>query len=143
MVLVLLVGIGGCAVNAPRSTPPPEPEGPTESMTEEELAELFVDRARQLIDQARPAQAESYLDRAMSLRPENPGVWYQLARVRREQGRLRQADVLAHKSLDLVEEDRRLKIDVWRLLADVRYRMGNREGARRARERADRLEGGW
>lgn len=142
-VLVGLVGITGCAVSSSPSDPSPPSRGPTESRTEEELTELFVNRARQLIDRARYAEAESYLDRATGLRPEHPGIWYQMARLRRAQERLRQAEVLARKSLDLIEENRELRIDAWRLIADVRFRRGDSEGARRARERADRLEGGW
>lgn len=139
--IVLLAGVG-CAVDSSPSTPT-DRDGPTESMTERDLTELFVDRARQLIDRDRPEQAESYLDRAVNLRPENPRIWFQLARLRRREGRLRQAEVLAQKSLELNEGDRPLKIRAWGLIAEVRDRLGNPTGARRARQRADRLEGVW
>lgn len=143
LVGLVLLAAAGCAVGSSPSAPAGGQNGPTESLTERELSELFVDRARQLIDRDRPDRAESYLDRAVNLRPENPRIWFQLARLRRRQGRLRQVEVLAQKSLGLNEGNRPLKIRTWRLIAEVRDRRGDHEGARRARDRADRLEGGW
>lgn len=142
-IVVVLLATSGCAVDSSPSTPTGGKDPATESMTERELTDLFVDRARQLIDRGRPERAESYLDRAVNQRPENPRIWYQLARLRRRQGRLRQAEVLARKSLELNQEDRSLMIQAWGLIAEVRDRRGDHEGARRARDRVHRLEGVW
>lgn len=103
-------------------------------MSEEELAKLFIDRARQLIQRDRLEEAEANLARALNQRPENARAWHEMARVREKQGRFQQADFLAQRSIDLTDR-RSLLLKNWKLIARVRTRQGDREGYLDARDR--------
>jgi len=100
-------------------------------------------------------RAAATLERALRIEPRDPWLWHQLARVRFAQGALDQAAQLAVRSNTYVAgaypggayatsayatSDRRIEAANWRLLAAVRERQGDLEGARAAAARADAID---
>lgn len=100
-------------------------------------------RSRRQLRRGQLRSAESTLDRVLSLRPSVPHAWHLLARIRKRQNRLRQAEYLARKSLQISgENELELKIKNWELIARVRYLRSDPAGYDRARERINQLRDG-
>jgi len=83
-----------------------------------------------------PGRAAASLERALTIEPRNPWLWFRLAQVRLEQGRLEQAVSLALKSNTLAGGRPRLRADNWSLIAVIRERQGDPGAAENARRRA-------
>jgi len=97
--------------------------------------------ARAAIEAGDTVVAETKLERALRIEPRNPVLWHYMARLRLVQNRPRQAAGLAARSNSLDRTgDRHLQAGNWRLIAEARDRLGDREGARRAEAEAERLE---
>jgi predicted Zn-dependent protease len=79
--------------------------------------------------------AGASLERALRIEPRNPLLWQELARVRLQQGQFRQAENLAAKSSALGGDERRLRMENWRLIGQARIGLGDEEGAQAAFER--------
>lgn len=84
-------------------------------------------------------QAAASLERALRIQPRDATLWHRLAKIRFEQGQLQQAQTLAARSNALAGNDRRLKAANWHLIADVKTKLGDPEGAARARRNAKQL----
>lgn len=117
----------------PRSPAPPVPPGSTAVVA-------LLEDAEQQSGAGRLDTAAVSLERALRIEPRNAQVWYRLAQVRLRQGKLDQAEGLATKSLVLAGNDCRLRADNWRLVAQIRQRRGDDDGARAAGAKADALE---
>jgi tetratricopeptide (TPR) repeat protein len=86
-------------------------------------------------------EAASLLERALRIEPRNARIWYRLARVRMAQGQYRQAASLAAKSNSLASHDAPMQASNWRLIAEARDKLGQRDMAREAMQKARQLEG--
>jgi Tfp pilus assembly protein PilF len=141
--LLILALLGGCAT-------PPAPE-PTETKPEQP-AVVPAPQAKQeniaiagLMDSARAeaaagnfAGAAASLERALRIEPRNPRLWHELARVRLKQGQHAQAESVAARSNSWAGEDKALRAENWRLIAQSREARGDSEGAKAALESANR-----
>lgn len=101
----------------------------------------LLDTAGQQSRSGNQDRAAATLERAIQIEPRNAALWHQLAMVRLEQGRHDQAASLAAKSNTLAGRDFQLKAKNWRLIAQVKERQGDRDGANRAASEAARLSG--
>ena len=101
----------------------------------------LLEQARAAIDAGDTVVAESHLERALRIEPRNPVLWHYMARLRLAQDHPRQAAGLAARSNSLDHTgNRRLQAANWRLIAEARDRLGDREGARRAEAEAERFD---
>lgn len=80
------------------------------------------------------------LERALRITPSDAWLWYRLALVRLFQKRFSEAESLATKSLSLAGNNRPLKADAWRLIAQVREAQGHAEAAEEAAKTAAALD---
>jgi tetratricopeptide (TPR) repeat protein len=85
------------------------------------------------------ARSEAFLERALRIEPRNAVLWHYMAKLRLNQGRLKQAAGLAAKSNSLDRNNKILQADNWRIIAHARHQRGDIEGAKRAQSRVDRL----
>ena len=89
-------------------------------------------------------QAAASAERAVRLNPHSPVAYFQLARVRFEQGKYVQSEQLARKSISYAESggERRgnLMRDAWNLIAKSLSAQGNASGAEQARDKAASFE---
>ena len=97
-----------------------------------------------LLESARAAEkarqygrASAVLERALKVEPRNPRLWHRLATVRYRQGRHREAEALARRSMSLSPADAMLDSRNWRVIAAARHGQGDEEGAREALRRAN------
>ena len=98
----------------------------------------LLDRAQAQASAGQLDQASASLERAMRIEPRNSALWQKLARVRLDQGQFRQAENLAAKSNTLAGNNRRLRIENWRIIGQARTKRGDLQGAQEAFERAER-----
>jgi Tfp pilus assembly protein PilF len=84
-----------------------------------------------------PSAAAS-LERALRIEPRNPRLWHELARVRLKQGQYAQAESVAARSNSWAADDKALRAENWRLIAESRRARGDTEGAQAALEAAGR-----
>ena len=84
-------------------------------------------------------RAAATLERAIAIEPNNAWLWHRLADTRIREGRLQQAAELAAKSNALASADRSLQAQNWKLIAEVRRRQGDSNGAAAAASQAARL----
>lgn len=83
--------------------------------------------------------ASSRLERALRIAPEEAEVYYQLARVRLEQGGVQESVSIATQGVELAGSDNALKRDLFTLIATAKDRLGDAAGATQARVRARAL----
>ena len=84
------------------------------------------------------AGAAASLERALRIEPRNPRLWQELARVRLKQGQHAQAESVAARSNSWAGDDKVLRAENWRLIAQSREARGDAEGARAALEQSNR-----
>jgi predicted Zn-dependent protease len=87
----------------------------------------------------RLANAAASLERALRIEPRNPRLWQELARVRLQQGQYVQAESVAARSSSWAGSDSSLRAENWRLIAQAREARGDTDGARAARESAEKI----
>jgi Tfp pilus assembly protein PilF len=80
--------------------------------------------------------AAASLERALRIEPRNPRLWQELARVRLKQGQYAQAESVAARSNSWAGDDKGLRAENWRLIAEARRARGDAEGAQAALEQA-------
>jgi Tfp pilus assembly protein PilF len=140
---LLFALLAGCATPpGPESTPEPKPEPPPPVVAPSSKETIAV---AGLMDSARaeaaagnlPAAAAS-LERALRIEPRNPRLWHELARVRLKQGQHAQAESVAARSNSWAGDDKALRAENWRLIAQSREARGDAEGAKAALESANR-----
>lgn len=100
----------------------------------------LVDLAQQQIERGQTEAGAATLERALAIEPQNPHLWHRLARLRLQQGALAQAAELAAKSNLYAATTPALQVRNWRLIAEVRERQGNGQGAQEAYRRAELAE---
>ncbi len=81
--------------------------------------------------------AVTTIERALRIQSRNAGLWHQLASFRLQQDQPGPAENLAKKSNILAGGDLELKRKNWTLISIARRRLGNEEGAYRAKRKAD------
>jgi len=83
--------------------------------------------------------ATTTIERAIRIEPRNAILFYKLALLRLKQSKPRMAEDLAKKSALLASGDNQLKKHSWLLIAKAREMQNNVEGAKEAREKADKF----
>jgi len=130
-----LLPTAGCIRQAPVATPYPSPDVQRggeqkeetatpvrQSRSDNSLAASIRRQARQLARQGRPEAAARVLERGLRATPKNAWLWSDLARIRLEQGRFEQAEVLARKANDLAQKDPILRKQIRNIIRDVEQR---------------------
>jgi len=137
--------LAGCATPpSPPSEPRPEqPEPPLVSPAppapKENIAVAgLMETARADAASGNLTGAAASIERALRIEPRNPRLWHELARVRLKQGQFAQAENVAARSNSWTGEDRALRAENWRLIAESRRARGDTEGAKAAYEAASR-----
>ena len=98
----------------------------------------LLETARADSNAGRLAEAAAGLERALRIEPRNPRLWHELARVRLKQGQFAQAESVAARSNSWAGDNRALRAENWRLIAQSREARGDTEGARAALELSQR-----
>ena len=143
--LFLLAFLAGCA------TPPsgPEPDKPAEEgvpvvtpaspPVKENIAIAgLMETARADAASGNLANAAASIERALRIEPRNPRLWHELARVRLKQRQYAQAESVAARSNSWAGDDKALRAENWRLIAQARGARGDTEGAVKALEESNR-----
>ncbi len=143
IVLLLAVLPASCAV--PERGPEPQPEPAAEAPPaapaphKENIAIAgLMESARSASASGDLAGAAASLERALRIEPRNPRLWQELARVRLKQGQFAQAESVAARSNSWAGDDRGLRAENWRLIAESRRARGDAEGAKAALEQSGR-----
>jgi len=146
----LLVLLAACAT-APEGPPAGQPEPPPPSPPAAEPAPPPVARSENvavagLMESARAdaaagklSTAAAAIERALRIEPRNPRLWQELARVRLQQAQFVQAESMAARSNSWAGSDNALRAENWRLITQAREARGDADGARVARESAEKL----
>ena len=141
-VFLLLAVLAGCATPPtpepkPGEPPTPPPATPAPPAHKETVAIAgLMDSARAEAASGNLTGAAASLERALRIEPRNPRLWQELARVRLKQGQFAQAESVAARSNSWAADDRGLRADNWRLIAEARRARGDIEGAQAALEQA-------
>jgi Tfp pilus assembly protein PilF len=141
---LVLVLLAGCATPpAPPETRPAQPEPPpvtpAPAPPKENIAVAgLMETARADAASGNLASAAASIERALRIEPRNPRLWHELARVRLKQGQYAQAENVAARSNSWAGEDRALRAENWRLIAESRRARGDTEGAQKALELSNR-----
>jgi predicted Zn-dependent protease len=83
--------------------------------------------------------AAASIERALRIEPRNPRLWQELARVRLQQAQFVQAEQMAARSNSYSGSDNAVRAENWRLIAQAREARGDADGARAARDSAEKL----
>jgi Tfp pilus assembly protein PilF len=140
----LLLVLAACAT-APEAPPggpaPPTPEAapPPVSRSENVAVAGLMESARADVAAGKLSTAAASIERALRIEPRNPRLWQELARVRLQQGQHVQAEEVAKRSSSFAGSDNALRAENWRLIAQAREALGDADGARAARESAEKL----
>ena len=137
---LLGVVLAGCATPpAPEPAPTEAPAPPPPLTARESIAVAgLMESARAETAAGNLASAAASLERALRIEPRNPRLWHELARVRLKQGQYAQAESVAARSNSWAGEDRTLRAENWRLIAQSREARGDAEGAKAALELSTR-----
>jgi Flp pilus assembly protein TadD len=149
--LIALVLLAGCETvpetppAAPPATPPetapsPQTDAPPPPVARSENTAVagLMDTARVDAAAGKLSTAAAALERALRIEPRNPRLWQELARVRLQQRQFVQAESTAARSNSFAGSDGALRAENWRLIAQSREARGDEEGARSARESAEK-----
>jgi Tfp pilus assembly protein PilF len=140
-VLLILVLLGGCATPpAPETRPEqPPPVAPAPPPAKENIAVAgLMETARADAASGNLAGAAASIERALRIEPRNARLWHELARMRLKQGQYAQAENVAARSNSWTGDDRALRAENWRLIAESRRARGDPEGAKAALEQSAR-----
>ncbi len=83
--------------------------------------------------------AVSTIERGLRIRPRDPSLWHQLAKLRLQQGKAVLAENLARKSNALIREDDSLQRRNWKIIASALRLQGKSGAAQVAEEKARRI----
>lgn len=149
--IALLLLLAGCAGTGPAEKEeeaadardaPLDTEGSVRHEVDNRAVALLWDKAQAARTEGRLGDAVAALERALQLAPEDPVLWSRLAEIRLRQKDFAVAENLAAKSNALAGDRRLLRYRNWLLIAEARSRRGDEEGARKAREEAERIRRG-
>jgi Tfp pilus assembly protein PilF len=137
--LLILVVLAGCATPEQQPAPeaPPAPPPPLQHKESIAVAGL-MESARAETAAGNLASAAASLERAIRIEPRNPRLWHELARVRLKQGQYAQAESVAARSNSWAGDDRALRAENWRLIAESRRARGDEDGAKAALDLSNR-----
>ena len=139
-VLAFVVLLAACATPeqqpAPEAPPPVVPAPPPHK--ESVAVAGLMDTARSEAAAGNLANAAASLERAIRIEPRNPRLWHELARVRLKQGQYAQAESVAARSNSWAGDDRALRAENWRLIAESRRARGDEDGAKAALDLSNR-----
>ena len=152
LLVLLLAFMAGCAT-APESppgptpqepggaaVPAPPPDAPPPIARSENIAVAgLVETARADAAAGKLSTAAASIERALRIEPRNPRLWQELARVRLQQAQFTQAENMAARSNSFAGSDNALRAENWRLIAQAREARGDADGAREARESAEKF----
>ena len=128
---------------APAPPPPPPPPPvfvPLESFgTLSPVVGSLVVAANKNSDSGNIDSATTTIERAIRIEPRNAVLYYKLALLRLKQRKPKLAEDLAKKSAQLAGKDVSLKKHSWLLVAEAREKQNDTEGAKEAREKADKF----
>jgi Tfp pilus assembly protein PilF len=135
--------LAGCATSqqpAPteEAAKPPEVVAAPPPVKENVAIAGLMDSARGEYAAGNFPSAAASLERALRIEPRNPRLWHELARVRLKQGQYAQAESVAARSNSWAADDKALRTENWRLIAESRRARGDNEGAQAALEAAGR-----
>ena len=107
----------------------------------------LLKKARQASKKGALNTAESYLERALRIEPQNPTLWLYMAKLRLYAAKSKEAINLAKKALALSSHGRfdgqisreSLRADCWRVIAHANQKMGNFKKAQIASDKAKSL----
>jgi Tfp pilus assembly protein PilF len=142
---VLLVVLAACATppeappGQPEPTPQPEPPPPPVARSENTAVAGLMETARTDAAAGKLSTAAASIERALRIEPRNPRLWQELARIRLQQGQFVQAESVAARSNSFAGSDGALRAENWRLIAQSREARGDDDGARAARESAEKF----
>ena len=138
---VLLLLLGACTTTYQTPAPVEGPSGTPPPVARQENVAVagLMDSARSDAAAGRLGSAAATLERALRIEPRNPRLWQELARVRLQQGQHVQAEEVAKRSSSFAGSDNALRAENWRLIAQAREALGDADGARAARESAEKL----
>lgn len=120
-----------------RQTPTPVVTTPSLPAPASEPAVVaLLDEADHHAARGQRDQAAASIERAIRIQPRDATLWHRLAKIRFEQGQFQQAQHLAAKSNALAGNNKRLKAANWGLIATARTKLGNHDGAAKARQKA-------
>lgn len=117
---------------AVRYAEPAQPIQPSGPASQNGAVLALLKQADQHHQQSNSEAAAVTLERALRIEPRNANLWYKLAAVRMEQGRLGEGEALAQKANSFATSDPYLRVASWRLIAEIRRRQGNAAGAQQA-----------
>ena len=139
-VLLILVLLGGCATPpAPPETRPEQPPVAPAPPAKENIAVAgLMETARADAASGNLAGAAASIERALRIEPRNARLWHELARMRLKQGEYAQAENVAARSNSWAGDDRALRAENWRLIAESRKARGDAEGAQKALDFSNR-----
>jgi hypothetical protein len=153
--LLLAVLIAGCETLPPVTEPkpepapppavsetpaPPTPPAPAPIPKSENIAVAgLMETARADAAAGKLSTAAAAIERALRIEPRNPRLWQELARIRLQQRQFVQAESVAARSNSWAGNDNALRAENWRLIAEAREARGDTDGARAARESAEKL----
>jgi len=139
-----LIFLGACAT-APEGPVPPAPPPTAEAApppvarSENVAVAGLMESARADAAAGRLSTAAASIERALRIEPRNPRLWQELARVRLQQEQFGQAESVAARSNSFAGSDNALRAENWRLIAQSREARGDADGARAARDSAEKL----
>lgn len=104
-------------------------------------------KARQASKKGSLSEAESHLERALRIEPQNPSLWLYMAKLRLYAAKSKEAINLAKKALALSSQgnihsqmsQESLQADCWRIIAHANQKMGNFKKAQIAEDKAKSL----
>jgi Tfp pilus assembly protein PilF len=97
----------------------------------------LLEQANQAAREGDLAVAEARLERALRIEPRNAVLWNYMAKLRLQQGQLKDAADLAARSNSFASpQERKLLADNWRIIAHARQRSGDYAAAREAEQKA-------
>jgi tetratricopeptide (TPR) repeat protein len=124
----------------PEPVPPTaEPLPPPISRSENVAVAGLMESARADATAGKLSSAAASIERALRIEPRNPRLWQELARVRMLQAQFAQAENMAARSNSYAGSDNALRAENWRLIAQSREARGDDDGARAARDSAEKL----
>lgn len=107
----------------------------------------LLKKARHASKQGSLSSAESHLERALRIEPQNPTLWLYMAKLRLYAAKSKEAINLAKKALALSSRGKNLtrssrdalQADCWLVIAHANQKMGNFKEAETAQEKAKSL----
>lgn len=107
----------------------------------------LLSKARQASKKGALSSAESHLERALRIEPQNPTLWLYMAKLRLYAEKPKEALNLAKKALTLSSQmknssqssRRTLQGDCWRVVAHAYQKLGNQQKAQNAQDKANSL----